>query len=287
MKTDDQGLRHGLAPDDLDRLLRGAQERQRLHRAAAERAPAFGTATKAKEKMTVKPNPDKQKAKRAARGPESKPTEKEAPPSAVPPEKVGPILFHPGGGSPLPDTAEGLMEVLNKPDNVAHALGAMQKLGELYGRDIVEDNSSPSLRDFNPMIIATGVGSNEQAISSFVGYAVPLRRALARYFQVTTPDVAMMLDMATISYWKAVQAERISVTYLCAALEKPNYIDKLPKLEMVKELAVRQMTRLLESLRVATGRRLAIDPDEDVAKVLRFPQTVNPLQRRARKASAG
>lgn len=266
MKMNERTCAPGSTRDELERLARKAAETT-SRRARNNKTIPEGGASQAKKK------PGGGEAAKRPSGPE---------PAAA----YGPIAFTSHGGD-LPDTSAELMEVINNPNNVAHALAAMAKLGELHGRDAIDDNSSPTPVDFNPMIVASGVGSNKQAIASFVCYAVPLRRALARHFQANTPDIAMMLDMVTVAYWKAVQAERISVTFLCAALEKPDYLDKLPKLEMVKELAVRQMTRLLEALRVATGRRLTIDPDEDIAKVLRFPQTANPLQRRARRASAG
>lgn len=271
------GLRNAMPPGEFDRMMEELRQAETKQESRSPEPPAT-KASRSRSRSRGQASPDPKVG--PAEGPGAT---QQAAPAAAP----GPILFRPTGGSPLPDTPEALMDVLNRPDNVAHGIEALQKLGELYGRDVVEDNSNPSAADFNPMIIATGVGSNPQAVSSFVGYAVPLRRALARYFNAKTPDIAMLVDMLTIAYWKAVQAERASVTYLAAAIEKPYYVDKVPKLEMVKELAVRQMTRLLEALRVATGRQLTIDPDEDIAKVLRFPQTVRPLHRRVRKASAG
>lgn len=185
----------------------------------------------------------------------------------------------------LPDTAEALLAVIENPANLAQALGAIKKLGALYGRDIGDDMSESDLKDFHPMITAIGVGGNAEAIKSFALYALPLRRALARSFQARTADIGMMIDLVVIAYWKALQAERASVVYLSAALERPHLVDKVPALERVKDLAVRQMVRLLEALRLATGRSLKLDPDADAAGLLRFP--ADRVDVRGRRAARG
>lgn len=191
-------------------------------------------------------------------------------PAPTPGKTQGPITLAPSAGV-LPDTAEELLSVIENPANLVQALGAVKKLGALYGRDIGEDMSSTDLQDFHPMITAVGVGSNAEAIKSFALYAAPLRRALARCFQARTADVGMMIDLVVVAYWKAMQAERASIIYLSAAVERPQLVDRVTALESVKDLAVRQMVRLLEALRAATGRRVSVDPDADAAKLLRFP----------------
>lgn len=210
------------------------------------------------------------------------PRSPDAPPT--PGKTTGPISLSPAPG-PLPDTAEELLAVIQKPATIAQALGAVQKLGALYGRDITEDMSVTELQEFHPLITAVGVGSNPESIKSFVLYAIPLRRALARSFPAKSADIGMMLDLVVVAYWKAVMAERASVVYLTAAIEKPHLVDKVPALERVKDLAVRQLVRLLEALRVATGRRLTLDPDADVAKLLRFPAEL--VDSRSRRAARG
>jgi hypothetical protein len=171
----------------------------------------------------------------------------------------------------LPDTDDGLLAVLDRPRSLLHAIGALDRLGQLHGRDASEDQSHQDFGDFHPAIIEAGVGTDAMAIRSFAMHAVPLRRALGRAYQVQTPDVAMLVDLTVLAYWRCLQAERAAIVLLGACLEKPEYLDRVPKLERVKDLAVRQLTRLLWALRMLTGRRVPLDPEADAVHVLRFP----------------
>ena len=207
------------------------------------------------------------------------------PPCSTPGTTTGPLLFRTECDA-LPDSPGELLSVIQCPKSVGHALAAMAKLGALYGRDPIDDNSRPSPVDFHPMVIAAGIGSGRQAISNFVIHAVPLRRALGRHYAASTPDVALLCDLLTLAYYKAVQAERVATVYLTAALERPALIDHLAKLETIKGLAVAQVARLLDALRVATGRRLVVGPEGPPAQVLPFPATELQNVKRPRRKSA-
>lgn len=199
----------------------------------------------------------------------------------------GPIRFQVSDPTPLPDKPDELLEVIRQPRSVNHCLQAMTKLGDLYGRDIVSDNISKDFASFHPAITAAGVGNDAEAIRSFCLFAVPLRRVLGDYYQARTPDVAMLIDLLTLAYFRVLQAERATVALLSQALDNPHLIDRAASLEKIKDLASRQMVRLLEALRMATGRRLPLDPDQDAAKILRFPVTFNQHHKRHRKVSVG
>mgnify|MGYP001612169990 CR=1 FL=1 len=189
---------------------------------------------------------------------------------------------------PLPDTPDELPKIINEPKSFPQALGALRKLGQVYGRDLTEDGMSISAEDFGPLIEALGVGSNPAVITSFTLYVLPLRRALARHFGVRTPDLVLMVDLAVLAYWRALQAESHLVRYLADGISNPHWVKKVEVLEKVKSSATAQYIRIVEALRAATGKALNLHPDRDVASILRFPEQPDarePLHERRRAAS--
>lgn len=220
-----------------------------------------------------------------------------APPGS--PVTTGPTPPHPGpttaaialgpAPGPLPDSPEELLKIISHLQSLPQALAAMGMLGEPYGRDITEDMTQVSPETFWPIVNSMAVGGNAATTSNFAVYIVPLRRALARQFGAKTPDVAMMMDLAVLSYWRAIQAESLVVSYLAAALEKPHFIKHVDVLERVKESATRQFLRLLDALRMATGKTATLHPDRDAAAILRFPANLidGTEAERRRAASAG
>lgn len=226
----------------------------------------------------------------APRGRPSKPATAEPPPKADkdPAGRPGRITLGPDVG-PLPDDREGLLAILNSPKSLAQALAVLEKLGAAHGQDLIEDGTSICAQDFGPLIQSMGVGSKASTITNFALYVVPLRRALARHFGVTSPDLVLMTDLAALSYWRAIQAESASVRFLSGAIENPQWLKHVEVCERVKVAATAQYIRLIETLRQATGRTVTLDPTQDAASILRFPieEATNPHPEPRRKASAG
>lgn len=187
----------------------------------------------------------------------------------------------------LPETAAELVEVVRKPRSLVQAMAALEKLGNVCGRSAIDELKVADFASFHPIVISTGVGSDPDTIRSFALYAVPLRKSLADHFEVESPDVAMMLDLAVLAYWKAMQAERAVSNCLLAAMTNPHQIDNVVKFERVKERAVGQLTLLLEALRTNGGRRATTGANADVTTILPFPSSVKPGRKRPRSASAG
>lgn len=195
------------------------------------------------------------------------------------------ILIQPGSG-PLPEMPEELLAVIDNPASVAQGVGALSKLGEIYGRDVVDDNAEFSYDNFHPTVIFGGISGNPDTNRTFVACAIPLRRALARHFQPRTPEIAMMLDILALSYWRWFQAERLAIHLLERSLADPRYLDGLQVAERAKESAVRMLGQMLQGLRLLTGRDLGVPAEDPLRNIIELTHVRKPVGQRKRAASS-
>lgn len=189
----------------------------------------------------------------------------------------------------LPDDDAELLKIIQAPQSLAQALAAIDKLGVRHGQNLREEGFTVSPEAFHPLVQSIGVGGSPQAISNFALFVVPLRRALAKHFAVTSPDLTAMVDLAALSYWRAIHTEGLIVRCLAGGLENLQMLKCAERLERIKAAAIAQYVRVVEVLQAATGRTAVLDPDQDAAAVLKFPKLslANPFWGRPRRASRG
>lgn len=264
--------------DDLERRLAEAEADENARREAFARTAAPGASGTGAGSGHIR----ERSRRRPAHNPPPSPS---APPSGP---AEGPVRFHADPG-PLPDTAAELLAIINAPRSLAQAQAALEKIGKLYQRDVAEDMSFQSAEEFNPLVTTLGIGGNPATISAFALHVIPLRKSLGRQFGAASPAIHMLVDLTALSYWRCLQTEHAIVAHMAGALENPYFIQRAALLEKIKDLATKQLVRLLDALRAATGRSIQMDPDASAARILRFRQSsrADIDQKRFRRASAG